>query len=135
MLISSDGDATARQEDYLDYVDPEIRTDFNERLEGTGPAYVGINAHPDIDPAVIFDGELRLRDLETQGVVAEVLFPSSLPFGSLGFRGLHFGPTTRRNNRLVDSVLPASQSISVPRRAHASPLRAPVAAIGRKQVA
>jgi len=81
MLISSDGHATALQENYLDCLDPEIRTDFKEWLEGAGPAYVGINAHPDVDPAVNFDSQLRLRDLETQGVVAEVLFPNSLPFG------------------------------------------------------
>jgi len=60
MLISSDGHATARQEDYLDYLDPEIRTDFKEWLEGTGPASVGINAHPHVDPAVNFDSTSRL---------------------------------------------------------------------------
>ena len=64
MLISSDGHATARQEDYLDYLDPEISTDFKEWLEGTGPAYVGINAHPDVDPAVNFDLDVETGLIE-----------------------------------------------------------------------
>ncbi len=68
MLISSDGHATARQEDYLDYLDPEIRTDFKEWLEGTGPAYVGINAHPDVDPAVNFDLDVETGLIERQGL-------------------------------------------------------------------
>lgn len=103
MLISSDGHATARQEDYLDYLDPEIRTDFKEWLEGTGPAYVGHNAHPDVDPAVNFDSELRLRDLETQGVVAEVLFPNSLPFG-FAAEGTDAGNSERAQKQVLGAL-------------------------------
>ena len=31
------------------------------------------------------DSDRRLRDLETQGVVAEVLFPNGMPFGRMRF--------------------------------------------------
>jgi predicted TIM-barrel fold metal-dependent hydrolase len=81
MLISSDGHATALQKDFLPYLDEEIRPDFQAWLDGSGAAYVGINAHPDIDKSANYDSAYRLRDLETQGVVAEVIFPNSLPFG------------------------------------------------------
>ena len=36
--------------------------------------------HPDFDPAVQWDSDLRTSALEAEGVVAEVLFPNDLPF-------------------------------------------------------
>jgi predicted TIM-barrel fold metal-dependent hydrolase len=81
LLISSDGHATARQEDYARYLDPAIRDEFQAWLDSEGAAYLGINASPAVDQRANYDSDYRIQDLESQGVAAEVLFPNSLPFG------------------------------------------------------
>jgi predicted TIM-barrel fold metal-dependent hydrolase len=102
MMISSDGHVTARQADFLPYLDAELRDDFAAWL-GAQTAAVGINAHPDIDPAANYDSELRIRDLETQGVVAEVLFPNSLPFG-FAAEGTDTGNTDSTRARVLGAL-------------------------------
>jgi predicted TIM-barrel fold metal-dependent hydrolase len=79
-IISVDGHVKAPRVAYSDYIDPAVRSTFDEwlaGLEGTPDGYV--------DPAVgedaQWDPHKRLRDLETQGVVAETLFPNGLAFG------------------------------------------------------
>jgi predicted TIM-barrel fold metal-dependent hydrolase len=101
MIISSDGHATARMEDYTDYLDPRFRDEFRDFLV----EYRQVGSHTfdepalraRLDPYIVeewvehmirtgrIDGnwnpERRLKELEREGVVAEVLFPDfGLPF-------------------------------------------------------
>lgn len=100
-IISSDGHATARMDEYAPYLDPKYRDEFRDfcveyREKGSYtfevPAMRGR-----LDPYVIqewvedmlepgrvegnFDPVRRLREMESEGVVGEVLFPDfGLPF-------------------------------------------------------
>jgi predicted TIM-barrel fold metal-dependent hydrolase len=101
MVISSDGHATARMEDYTQYLDPKFREEFGEFCK----VYNDHGSHTFEEPALRqrldpylveewlehmvvsgrIDGnwnpERRLQELEREGVVAEVLFPDfGLPF-------------------------------------------------------
>jgi predicted TIM-barrel fold metal-dependent hydrolase len=102
MLISSDGHAAAaRMDDYIPYMDPELRDDFREfcNLHTTvGRATNDVESlrgrlDPDvvdewiedvIDPGRIEGGwnpQRRLKEMEREGVVAEILFPDQgLPY-------------------------------------------------------
>jgi predicted TIM-barrel fold metal-dependent hydrolase len=101
MLISSDGHATARMDDYKPYMDPAFREEFDTFCEvyrelGTrnfDPPSLRHRLDPDIVDQWIremveperLDGnwnpEKRLVELEREGVAAEVLFPDfGLPF-------------------------------------------------------
>jgi predicted TIM-barrel fold metal-dependent hydrolase len=101
MVISSDGHATARMEDYTEYMDPALRDEFREfcveyskhgshtheepALRGRLDPYVVEEWVQDMIRSGRVDGnwnpERRLRELESEGVVAEVLFPDfGLPF-------------------------------------------------------
>jgi len=101
MMISSDGHATARMEDYTQYLDPKFREEFGEFCK----VYAERGSHTfeepalrqRLDPYIVeewleqmvepgrIDGnwnpQRRLQELEREGVVAEVLFPDfGLPF-------------------------------------------------------
>ncbi|HEX6510584.1 MAG TPA: amidohydrolase family protein, partial [Chloroflexota bacterium] len=101
MIISSDGHATARMEDYTDYLDPAFRDEFRDFLV----EYRKVGSHTfdepalraRLDPYIVeewveqmirpgrtegnWNPERRLKELEREGVVAEVLFPDfGLPF-------------------------------------------------------
>ena len=101
MIISSDGHATARMEDYTDYLDPRFRDEFRDFLV----EYRKVGSHTfdepalraRLDPYIVeewveqmirpgrtegnWNPERRLKELEREGVVAEVLFPDfGLPF-------------------------------------------------------
>ena len=101
MVISSDGHATARMEDYTEYLDPAFRDEFREFCVEYSKH--GSHTHEEpalrgrLDPYVVdewvedmlrpgrtdgnWNPERRLRELESEGVVAEVLFPDfGLPF-------------------------------------------------------
>src|SRR5712691_5377355 len=101
MVISSDGHATARMEDYASYLDPAFRDEFREflveyRKHGShtfeepalrsrlDPDLVEEWVEQMIRPGRIdgnWDPGRRLKELEREGVVAEVLFPDfGLPF-------------------------------------------------------
>jgi predicted TIM-barrel fold metal-dependent hydrolase len=101
VIISSDGHATARMDDYRDYLDPQYRDEFADfcklyKLEGSrnfdrasllnrcDPDVVDQWVH-DVVESGRADGEWdpakRLVELSREGVVAEVLFPDfGLPF-------------------------------------------------------
>lgn len=96
-LISADCHATARAKDYVQYLEPEFRKDF----EATLSAWNGVADLQDAiyteealakfkeeaaavdDKALLegqWDSELRRKALEADGVVAEVIFPNGSPF-------------------------------------------------------
>jgi predicted TIM-barrel fold metal-dependent hydrolase len=100
-MISCDGHATARMADYAPYLDPEFREEFSEfvpQWEKFGsrnfdPPALRSRTDPEVvdewQEKMIDTGNLegnsdplrRLEFMETQGVVAEVLFPDfGLPF-------------------------------------------------------
>jgi predicted TIM-barrel fold metal-dependent hydrolase len=101
MVISSDGHATARMEDYTPYLDPEFREEFAafcvEYREKGSHTFEEPAMRGRLDPYVVqewvermvepgriegnFDPVRRLQELEGEGVVGEVIFPDfGLPF-------------------------------------------------------
>lgn len=101
MIISSDGHATARMDDYREYVDPAFREEFDEfcvvyREKGSkssDPKALKDRLDPEVLDAWLRDvlepgrvdglwnAERRLQELEGEGVCAEVLIPDfGLPF-------------------------------------------------------
>lgn len=78
-IISVDGHVKPARRMYLDYVDPAFREVFSNavhELEGTADGFV----HPSLGEDSQWDAARRVRDLESQGVVAEVLFSNGTPF-------------------------------------------------------
>lgn len=78
-IISVDGHVKPPRYVYLDYIDPAFRqtlSDAMKELEGTPDGFV----HPNLGEPCQWDAARRVRDLESQGVVAEVLFPNGQPF-------------------------------------------------------
>src|SRR5688572_23222905 len=95
MLLSSDGHASARMEEYRDYLETQFFEDFDAYL----PAYRGLFPRDFDRPGTkhridldeyerwmgrtgdigrldgAWDVDRRLRELEAEGVVGEVLFP------------------------------------------------------------
>lgn len=78
-IISVDGHVKPARSAYREYLDPKFRERCEERLvtvEGTPDGFV----HPGIGEDAQWDARRRVADLETQGVVAEVLFSNGKPF-------------------------------------------------------
>lgn len=76
VLISADCHAGARISGYRDYLDPEYRERFDEwRGQYRNPSREHLGKKKDLT----WGGEERVKDLESQGVVAEVLFPNNVP--------------------------------------------------------
>ena len=81
-IISVDGHVTAARSAYREYVEQQYLEVFDEWLrdqESRGAGEPG-GVQPGLDVASQWDSDLRLKDMETQGVVAEVLFPNGMPF-------------------------------------------------------
>lgn len=78
-IISVDGHVKPPRRAYLDYVDPSYREALAEALASTDGTPDGF-VHPNVSEDVQWDASRRLRDLESQGVVAEVLFSNGQPF-------------------------------------------------------
>ena len=81
-IISVDGHVKAPRAAYRDYIEARYHAEFDDWLgaaQRTGRPDAG-NIHPDFAVDVQWDADRRLRDLETQGVVGEVLFPNGVPF-------------------------------------------------------
>ena len=83
-IISVDGHVRASRSDYRNYVEKQYLDVFDEwvRAEEAAGAPESGNLSPSLDPTSQWDSDLRLKDMESQGVVAEVLFPNGLPFQS-----------------------------------------------------
>ena len=72
---------------YRDYVEPKYRDIYDEWVraaEASGMRDAG-NMQPDLPLDAQWDAARRVHDLETQGVVAEVLFPNGVPFQAQQF--------------------------------------------------
>jgi predicted TIM-barrel fold metal-dependent hydrolase len=83
-IISVDGHTRASRAGYRDYFDQKYLTVYDEWVadqERENLSEAG-NIKPGIDVESQWDSERRLQYLETEGVVAEVLFPNALPFGT-----------------------------------------------------
>ena len=79
-IISIDGHVKAPRAAYRDYIERKHRDAFDEWVqaaEGTPDGFVS----PLIGEDAQWDPQRRIADLESQGVVAEVLFPNGPPFG------------------------------------------------------
>ena len=81
-IISVDGHVRASRSDYRNYVEHQYLDAFDSWVsaeEAAGAPESG-NLSAGLDPTSQWNSELRLKDMESQGVVAEVLFPNGLPF-------------------------------------------------------
>src|ERR1700722_18537403 len=98
-IISVDGHVRASRATYRDYVESRYRDVFDEWVrsqEELGVPDQG-GVQPGLDAASQWDSELRMKDMESQGVVAEVLFPNGVPFeGSMGQDTAFSGPELDR---------------------------------------
>ena len=104
-IISVDGHVTASRSAYRDYVEKQYLEVFDEWLkdqEARGAGEPG-GVQPGLDVASQWDSDLRLKDMETQGVVAEVLFPNGRPFqvAPADDAGTFSGPELERQARLA----------------------------------
>ena len=81
-IIYVDGHVKASRSTYREYVEQKHLEAFEEWVraaEASGRPDAG-NMQPDLGPEVQWDLGRRMADLETQGVVAEVVFPNGVPF-------------------------------------------------------
>ncbi len=85
-IISVDGHVRASRRDYRNYVEQRYLDVYDQWVkvqeEAGAPEHGGLR--PGLDATSQWDSELRLKDMEGQGVVAEVLFPNGLPFQARG---------------------------------------------------
>jgi predicted TIM-barrel fold metal-dependent hydrolase len=81
-IISVDGHVTAARSAYRDYIGSRYLGVFDEWVRDQEARGIGEpgGVQPGLDVASQWDSDLRLKDMETQGVVAEVLFPNGMPF-------------------------------------------------------
>jgi len=81
-IISVDGHVKAPRAGFREYIEHPYLADFDDWLrseEESGLPDAG-NLHPTFDVDAQWDSDHRLHALESQGVVAEVLFPNGMPF-------------------------------------------------------
>jgi predicted TIM-barrel fold metal-dependent hydrolase len=80
-IISVDGHVKAPRSAYRDYVDPAWRERFDDWLKGFDGMPDGF-CREEIGEDAQWNANKRVRDLETQGVVAEVVFSNGTPFAT-----------------------------------------------------
>jgi predicted TIM-barrel fold metal-dependent hydrolase len=85
-VISIDGHVKAPRAGYRDYVEARHLDAFDAWLAAMGDTPDAGNKSPRLPDESQWDSDLRLRDLEEQGVVAEVLFPNGLAFVDAPFQ-------------------------------------------------
>jgi hypothetical protein len=81
-IISVDGHVKGSRREYRDYLPAKFLETYDEQVkaaEEAGTPDSG-NLHPDFAPEVQWNSDLRTAQLESIGVVAEVLFPNGQPF-------------------------------------------------------
>ncbi len=81
-IISVDGHVKGSRSEYRDYVPRKFLDVYDEQVkaaEEAGMRDAG-NLHPEFAPEVQWDSDLRIGNLESIGVVAEVLFANGQPF-------------------------------------------------------
>src|SRR5262245_39482845 len=81
-IISVDGHVKASRATYRNYIQKRYLDDYDARLKAVEAAGVpdAGNMNPAIGPEVQWDSKLRMDNLESVGVIAEVLFPNGIPF-------------------------------------------------------
>ena len=81
-IISVDGHVKASRRQYFDYMPQQYHEAYDEQVKAAEEANMrdAGNLHPELLPDVQWDSELRMEQLESIGVVAEVLFPNGRPF-------------------------------------------------------
>ncbi len=102
-IISVDGHVRASRSDYRNYVEQRFLPAFDawaSTEEAAGAPESG-NLSAGLDPTSQWDSDLRLKDMESQGVVAEVLFPNGLPSGPGRPTMWARSPTPRSTGRRV----------------------------------
>jgi predicted TIM-barrel fold metal-dependent hydrolase len=76
IIITADAHAGASIEAYRDYLDPQYRQDFDDwRSSYRNPAKKHVGSKKNKN----WDSELRLGELQGDGVVAEVIYPNTVP--------------------------------------------------------
>src|SRR5262245_2194364 len=85
-VISVDGHVKASREGYRDYVEAKCLDAFDEWVQSLEGIPDAGNKTPRLPDESQWDSDLRWRDLEAQGVAAEVLFPNGLPFVNVRFQ-------------------------------------------------
>jgi predicted TIM-barrel fold metal-dependent hydrolase len=81
-ILSVDGHVKASRAGYRDYIEKEFLEDYDsfvKEAEEAGVPDAG-NLNPEFGFDAQWDSERRLAALDSQGVVAEVLFPNGMPF-------------------------------------------------------
>ena len=103
-IISVDGHVRASRRGYRDYVEDRYLGDFDDwdgAEERAGARQSG-NLSPTLEADAQWDSARRMRDMEGQGVVAEVLFPNGLPFVSMDDQlRVDLGPELARESRMA----------------------------------
>jgi len=86
-IISVDGHVRASREGFREYVPKAYLAAYDDwaRSQERAPRPEAGNMQPELPDESQWDPDRRLRDLESQGVVAEVLFPNGVPFQSNQF--------------------------------------------------
>jgi predicted TIM-barrel fold metal-dependent hydrolase len=82
-IISVDGHVKAPRAEYRDYVESRFHEQFDAWLNSFDSGGDGF-VRPDIGESAQWTAQRRISDLESQGVVAEMLFPNGLPFAMPG---------------------------------------------------
>ena len=81
-IISVDGHVRASRAGYRAYIEEAFLDPYDEwvhaQIRAGTPEHGGLR--PGSDASAQWDSDLRLKEMESQGVVAEVLFPNGLPF-------------------------------------------------------
>ena len=102
-IISIDGHVRASRAIYREYVESRFLEDYDSWVHSVEGTVDAGNLNPQFGPEVQWDSGIRLRDLESNGVVAEVLFPNGLPLQSQGLQdvGKVLGPELSRQSQLA----------------------------------
>jgi predicted TIM-barrel fold metal-dependent hydrolase len=104
-IISVDGHVRASRTGYRDYFERKYRERYDEWCAEQQAAGLpdAANLQPQLGPESQWDSARRWEDLESQGVVAEVLFPNGLPFQERRFEdaGRARDPELDRQARLA----------------------------------
>ena len=103
-IISVDGHVRASRADYRQYIEREYVELYDDWVRAEeaadSPQHGGLR--PEVDETSQWDSDLRLKDMESQGVVGEVLFPNGLPFESRSAASERFSsPDVARQARLA----------------------------------
>ena len=83
-IISVDGHAKGSRADYRQYFEQKYLSTYDDfvRLQEQQDMPDPGSVKPGLEVECQWDSQLRLRRLESEGVVAEVLFPNGMPFGT-----------------------------------------------------